>query len=166
MNTNKLELPNKDILNLLNLNKVQRSEMKRFFKEENERPGGPKEGSFEEIMDDIMNPASYSIEGYEVGSIIENVTSVEIQNHEWKNSNGNIKKCKKIVIKSECEENEYDGSHLELLVKYDFNEPYLVLRVVHPEEGPVEVQLKYDNMFKQIVDLNIDPKLEWVSVRE
>ena len=97
MNTNKLELPNKDILNLLNLNKVQMSEMKRFFKEENERPGGPKEGSFEEIMCDILNPASYSIDGYEVGSIVENVTSVEIKDHEWKNCNGNIKKCKKIV---------------------------------------------------------------------
>ena len=165
MNTKKLELPNNDILNLLNLNKVQRSEMKRFFKEHNERPGGPKESSFEEIMCDILNPASYSIDGYEVGSIVENVTSVEIQNHQWKNCNGNIKTCKKIVIKSEGDEDGYD-SHLELLMRYDFNEPYLILRVVNPVYGPVEVQLKYDNMFEQIVDLNQDPKLEWVSVRE
>jgi len=139
--------------------------MKRFFKEHNERPGGPKESSFEEIMCDILNPASYSIDGYEVGSIIENVTSVEIQDHQWKNCNGNIKTCKKIVIKSEGDEDQYD-SHLELLMRYDCNEPYLILRVVNPVYGPVEVQLKYDNMFEQIVDLNEDPKLEWVSVRE
>ena len=58
--------------------------MKRFFKTENERPGGPKEGSFEEIMEDILNPASYGVEE-EVGSIMDNVTSVEIQDHKWKN---------------------------------------------------------------------------------
>ena len=51
-------------------------------------------------------------------------------------------------------------------MKYDFNESYLVLRIVDPKSGPVEVLLRYDNMFEQIVDRNIDPKLEWVSVRE
>ncbi len=77
MNTNKLELPNNDILNLLNLNKVQRSEMKRFFKEENERPGGPKEGSFEEIMCDILNPASYSIDGYGDANFVKQLINIE-----------------------------------------------------------------------------------------
>ena len=165
MNTNKLELPNNNILNFLNLNKGQRSEMKRFFKEHNELPEGPKEGDFEDIMMDILNPASYSIEGYEVGSIIRYVTSVEIQNHKWKNHKGKVVECKKIVIKSDDYECEYD-SHLELLVKYDDNEPYLVLRVVNQEYGPVEVQLKYDNMFEQLVDVDIDPELKWVSVWE
>jgi len=161
MNTNKLELPNNDILNLLHLNKVQRSEMKRFFKEHNERPGGPKESSFGEIMEDILNPSSYGIDCDEVGSIMSDITSVEIQDHKWKNYKGRVKECKKVVIKSDS-----DDSYLELLVKYDFNESYLVLRIVDPKSGPVEVLLRYDNMFEQIVDRNIDPKLEWVSVRE
>lgn len=164
MNTNKLELPNNDILNLLHLNKVQRSEMKRFFKTENERPGGPKEGSFEEIMEDILNPASYGVEE-EVGSIMDNVTSVEIQDHKWKNYQGIVETCKKIVVKSECEENYYEGVHLEFLVKHD-NEQFLVMRIVDPKSSPVEVLLRYDNMFDQIVDIDIDPKLEWVSVWE
>jgi hypothetical protein len=97
---------------------------------------------------------------------MDNVTSVEIQDHKWKNYRGIVETCKKIVVKSECEENWYEGVHLEFLVKHDSNLQYLVMRIIDPKSSPVEVLLRYDNMFEQIVDIDIDPKLKWVSVWE
>lgn len=160
----KLELPHKDILNLLNLNKGQMSEMKRFFKKQNERPEGPKDGDFERIMVDILDPSSYGIEGYEVGDVLKNVTHVSIENHTWKDKSGNVETCKKVVVKSDsC---SYEGTHLEFLIKYDFNEPYIVMRVVSEDNGTVEVQLKCDNLPSNLVDIDVDPNLDWIPVHE
>jgi len=55
-----------------------------------------------------------------------------------------------------------EGTHLELLVKYDFNEPYLVLRVVS-DQGTVEVGLQYQNLSSHLHDPETDE--ENITVR-
>lgn len=144
----KLELPHKDILNVLYLNQFQLKELKQYIKGSNKRKE-PSDDSIGEILDEIVDPAYYGIEGYEVCDILENVTHVSIENHTWKDKSGNVETCKKVVVKSDsC---SYEGTHLEFLIKNDFNDPHIVMRVVSKTET-VEVGLWYQNLSPRIHD--------------